>query len=319
MMAKGIWVVVDQRDGKVRKVTFELLSAAAKTGEEVTAVLMGKGVSGLAAELGKFGADKVLVAEGDVFANYNTGAYVVQAAAMVKEYDPAVILFGHTSLGKDMAARLAQKLEVGMATDVIAMELSGDKGVFTRPVYAGKAFQKIEVSGAPVMATIRAGVNEVVESNKAGAVVNAAVAATDADVYQKIVSFEATVSSRPELTEAEVVVSGGRGCKGPEGFKFIEELADLLGAGVGGSRAAIDSGWLGHEYQVGQTGKVVNPNLYVAAGISGAIQHLAGMSSSKFIAAINTDPEAPIFNVADMGVVGDLFKVIPVAVAELKK
>jgi electron transfer flavoprotein alpha subunit len=318
-MAKGTWVVVDQRDGKIRKVAFELLSEAQKFGDEVSAVVIGKGVEGLAPELAKYGADKVIVADDDVFANYNTGAYVAQMAAMIKEYDPAVILFGHTSMGKDLAARLAQKLEVGMATDCVAVEISGGKGIFTRPIYAGKAFAKVQLEGAPILATIRAGVMEVKESNKAGAVVKAAVAATAADVYQTFKEFIPSVSTRPELTEADVVVSGGRGMKGPEGVKVIEELADLLGAAVGGSRAAIDSGWLGHEYQVGQTGKVVNPTLYIAAGISGAIQHLAGMSSSKFIAAINTDPEAPIFGVADFGVVGDLFKVIPVVVAELKK
>jgi len=273
----------------------------------------------LAAELGKFGADQVLIADDDIFANYNTGAYVAQMVAMVKEYDPAVILFGHTSMGKDLAARLAQKLEVGMATDCVAAEISGGKGMFTRAIYAGKVLAKVEVGCTPVMATIRAGVMEVAESGKAGAAVKVAVAASAADVYQNVKEFIASVSTRPELTEADVVVSGGRGLKGPEGVKVIEELADLLGAAVGGSRASIDTGWLGHEYQVGQTGKVVNPNLYIAAGISGAIQHLAGMSSSKFIAAVNTDPEAPIFSVTDLGVVGDLFKVIPVVSAELKK
>ncbi len=318
-MAKGTWVVVDQRDGKIRKVTFELLGAAQGFGEEVCAVVIGSGVQGLAAELGKFGADKVLVADDAVFANYNTGAYVAQMAAMIKEYDPATVLFGHTSMGKDLAARLAQKLELGMATDCVAAEIAGGKGVFTRAIYAGKVLAKVAVESVPVMATIRAGVMELSESGKAGEVVNAAVVATAADVYQDVKEFVATVSSRPELTEADVVVSGGRGLKGPDGVKILEELADLLGAAVGGSRASIDSGWLGHEYQVGQTGKVVNPNLYIAAGISGAIQHLAGMSSSKFIAAINTDTEAPIFSVSDLGVVGDLFKVIPVVTAELKK
>ncbi|NLB19129.1 MAG: electron transfer flavoprotein subunit alpha/FixB family protein, partial [Syntrophomonadaceae bacterium] len=204
-MAKGTWVVVDQRDGKIRKVTFELLSAAQSYGEEVSAVLIGKGVEGLAAELGKFGADQVLIADDDIFANYNTGAYVAQMAAMIKEYDPAVVLFGHTSMGKDLAARLAQKLEVGMATDCIAAEISGGKGVFTRAVYAGKVVAKVEVSDTPVMATIRAGVMEVAESGKAGAVTKAAVAATAADVYQTIKEFVASVSTRPELTEAEVV------------------------------------------------------------------------------------------------------------------
>jgi electron transfer flavoprotein alpha subunit len=218
-----------------------------------------------------------------------------------------------------MASRLAQKLDAGLATDAVAAQISAGKGIFTRAIYAGKALAKVEVTGSPVLATIRPGVWEVGSTAGAGAVVKAAVAASAADVYQVAKSFVATVSARPDLAEAAVVVSGGRGCKGPEGIKLVEQLADLLGAAVGGSRASIDSGWLGHELQVGQTGKVVLPNLYVACGISGAIQHLAGMSSSKFIAAINTDTEAPIFGVSDFGVVADLFKVIPVLCTELKK
>jgi electron transfer flavoprotein alpha subunit len=238
---------------------------------------------------------------------------------MIAEYQPNAVLFAHTFNGRDFASRLAQKLEAGLATDAIAAEITAGKGVFTRAIYAGKALAKVEVTTSPILATIRAGVMEVAEAAGAGAVVKPAIAATDADVYQSIKSFVPTVSARPDLTEAEVVVSGGRGCKGPDGIKLVEQLADMLGAAVGGSRASIDSGWLGHELQVGQTGKVVNPNLYIAAGISGAIQHLAGMSSSKFIAAINTDPEAPIFNVSDFGVVSDLFKVIPALCTELKK
>ena len=296
-----------------------MISKAKTFGDEVSAVVFGKGVEGQAAEYAKYGADKVYVVEGDVFANYNTGAFVAQMAAMIQEYAPNAILFAHTFNGRDFASRLAQKLEVGLATDVIDAEISAGKGLFTRAIYAGKALAKVEITTSPILATVRAGVFEVVEGAAAGEVVKPAVAATDADVYQVVKSFEPTVSARPELTEADVVVSGGRGCKGPEGIQIVEQLADLLGAALGGSRASIDSGWLGHELQVGQTGKVVNPNLYVAAGISGAIQHLAGMSSSKFIAAINTDPEAPIFNVADFGVVGDLFKVVPLLCEELKK
>jgi electron transfer flavoprotein alpha subunit len=315
----GTWVFVDQREGSIRKVTYEMISEAKKFGGEVAAVVFGKGVEGQAAEFAKYGADKVYVADDDIFAAYNTGAYVAQIVTMINEFSPNAILFGHTMNGRDMASRLAQKLDAGLATDAIAAEISDGKGVFSRAIYAGKVIAKVEVTGAPVLATIRAGVWEVVEAAGAGAVIKVAVTATAADVYQVAKEFVPTVSARPELTEAAVVVSGGRGCKGPDGIKVVEELADLLGAALGGSRASIDSGWLGHELQVGQTGKVVCPGLYVACGISGAIQHLAGMSSSKFIAAINTDTEAPIFSVADFGVVGDLFKVVPLLCAELKK
>lgn len=315
----GTWVFVEQKDGNIRKVTFEMLSEAKKFGDEVSAVVFGKGVEALAPEFAKYGADKVYVADDDIFADYNTGAYVTQMAAMIAEYKPNAIMFAHTFNGRDFASRLAQKLEAGLATDVIKAEISAGKGLFTRAIYAGKVLAKVEVTTDPILATIRSGVFEVAEGAGAGEVVKPAIAATAADVYQTIKEFVPTVSARPELTEAPVVVSGGRGCKGPDGIKIVEELADLLGAALGGSRASIDSGWLGHELQVGQTGKVVNPNLYIACGISGAIQHLAGMSSSKFIAAINTDPEAPIFNVSDFGVVGDLFKVVPLTVEELKK
>jgi len=315
----GTWIVVEQRDGNIRKVTFEMLSEAKKLGDEVSAVVFGKGVEGLASEFAKYGADKVYVVDDDMFAEYNTGAYVAQLAAMIAEYSPNAVLFAHTFNGRDFASRIAQKLEAGLATDAIAMEISAGKGVFTRAIYAGKAIAQVEVVASPVMATIRAGVGEVVETGGAGEVVKAAIAASAADIYQIIKEFIPTVSARPDLAEAETVVSGGRGCKGPDGIKLVEELADLLGAALGGSRASIDSGWLGHELQVGQTGKVVCPNLYIACGISGAIQHLAGMSSSKYIAAINTDTEAPIFSVSDFGVVADLFKVIPSLVTELKK
>lgn len=315
----GTWVFVEQRDGNIRKVTFEMISEAKKFGEEVSAVVFGKGVEALAPEFAKYGADKVYAVDADVFANYNTGAFVAQMAAMIAEFNPNAVLFAHTFGGRDFASRLAQKLEVGLATDAIDLDISAGKGVFTRAIYAGKAISKVEVTTSPILATVRPGVCEVVENAGAGEVVKPAVAATDADVYQVIKEFVPTVSARPDLSEADAVVSGGRGCKGPDGIKLVEELADLLGAGVGGSRASIDSGWLGHELQVGQTGKVVNPNLYIACGISGAIQHLAGMSSSKFITAINTDPEAPIFGVADFGVVGDLFKVVPLLIDELKK
>ncbi|MGI5912064.1 MAG: electron transfer flavoprotein subunit alpha/FixB family protein [Syntrophomonadaceae bacterium] len=315
----GTWVFVEQRDGNIRKVTFEMLSEAKKFGDEVSAVIFGKGIKGLAPEFAKYGADKVYVVEDDVLADYNTGAYVAQIVAMINEFKPNAVLFAHSVNGRDLASRLAQKLELGLATDVIAAEITAGKGLFTRAIYAGKAIAKVEVNGNPVLATIRPGVFDMNEAAAAGTLVEPAVAASAGDVYQVVKEFKPTISSRPDLSEAEIVVSGGRGCKGPDGIKIVEQLADLLGAALGGSRASVDSGWLGHELQVGQTGKVVNPNLYVACGISGAIQHLAGMSSSKYIAVINTDTEAPIFNVADFGVVGDLFKVVPQLINELQK
>jgi electron transfer flavoprotein alpha subunit len=218
-----------------------------------------------------------------------------------------------------LAPRTAQKLEAGLVTDCTAVEFDGGKLTFTRPIYAGKAFAKVNVDTAPVMATIRANIYDLTEAPKSPEVIKADVAVSDADMYQNVKEFIATVSSRPELTEANYVVSGGRGAKGPEGFVMLGELADIFGAAVGASRAAVDSGWIDNQYQVGQTGKVVNPILYVAAGISGAIQHVAGMSSSKNIVAINKDPEAAIFNVSDFGIVGDMHAVIPEVIKLLKK
>lgn len=318
-MAKGTWVVVDQRDGKIRKVSLELISKARDFGDEVAAVIMGQGIEGLAAEAGKAGADKVYIVDDAKFAQYNTGAYAAQLAAMVKKYDPATIIFGHTAMGKDLAPRTAQKLDAGLVTDCTDVEVDGGKLTFVRPIYAGKAFAKVNVDSTPVMATIRANIFDVADAGKTPEVIKADIAVSDADLYQTVKEFIATVSSRPELTEANFVVSGGRGAKGPEGFKMLEELADIFGAAVGASRAAVDSGWIDNQYQVGQTGKVVNPVLYVAAGISGAIQHVAGMSSSKNIVAINKDPEAPIFSIADFGIVGDMHAVIPEMIKQLKK
>lgn len=318
-MAKGTWVVVDQRDGKIRKVSLELISKALEFGDEVAAVILGQGIDGLAAEAGKAGADKVYLADDAKFAQYNTGAFAAQVAALAKKYEPANILFGHSAMGKDLAPRVAQKLDAGLATDCTNVECNGGKLTFVRPIYAGKAFAKVSCNVAPAMGTIRANIFDVKEAGKSPEVIKADVAVSDADMYQTVKQFIATVSSRPELTEANYVVAGGRGAKGVEGFKMLEELADIFGAAVGASRAAVDSGWIDTQYQVGQTGKVVNPILYVAAGISGAIQHVAGMSSSKNIVSINKDPEAPIFSISDFGVVGDMFAVIPAMIKELKK
>ncbi|MFZ5651540.1 MAG: electron transfer flavoprotein subunit alpha/FixB family protein [Bacillota bacterium] len=323
-MAKGIWVYVEQRDGKVKKVTYELLSAGRKVadslGEELCAVLPGKGVAGLAAALGEYGADKVFVLESDALEKYTTDGYANAVAELARQNEPAAILMGCTVAGRDLAAQVAQKLGTGLMTDCVDMALESGQLVFTRPIYAGKAFVKAACPEArPVMATIRPNVLAIegTQPGRAAEVVGAA--ASTGDIRQVIKDIVLQVSTRPELTEADVIVSGGRGMKGPENFKLLEDLADALGAAVGASRAAVDAGWKSHSFQVGQTGKTVSPVLYIACGISGAIQHLAGMSSSKCIVAINKDPEANIFKVADYGIVGDLFEVVPLLTEEFKK
>ncbi|SFR07942.1 electron transfer flavoprotein subunit alpha/FixB family protein [Desulfoscipio geothermicus] len=321
-MAKGIWVFAEQRDGQIKKVTFELLSEGRKIadqlGEELGAVLLGNGVADLAASLGEYGADKVYVADSDALENYTTDGYTNVIADLVKQYAPSVLLMGCTVTGRDLAAQVAQRLETGLMTDCTGMEIADGQLVFTRPIYAGKAIVKAACPEArPVMATIRPNTFAVQAGAKEAEIIN--VTPNTGNIRQVIKDIVRQVSERPELTEADIIVSGGRGMKGPENFKLLEELADVLGAAVGASRAAVDAGWIPQSFQVGQTGKTVSPVLYIACGISGAIQHLAGMSSAKCIVAINKDEEANIFKVADYGIVGDLFEVVPILKEELKK
>jgi electron transfer flavoprotein alpha subunit len=321
-MAKGIWVFAEQREGQIKKVTLELLSEGRKLadqlGEELGAVLVGKDVAGLADALGEYGADKVYVVENDALENYTTDGYTNAVADLIKQYEPNAFLLGCTVTGRDLAAQVAQRLQTGLMTDCTGMEIADGQLVFTRPIYAGKAIVKAACPEArPVMATIRPNTFAAEANAKTPEVVK--VDANAGDIRQVIKDIVRQVSERPELTEADIIVSGGRGMKGPENFKILEELADVLGAAVGASRAAVDAGWVPHSFQVGQTGKTVSPVLYIACGISGAIQHLAGMSSAKCIVAINKDEEANIFKVADYGIVGDLFEVVPILKEELKK
>jgi len=321
-MAKGIWVFAEQRDGNIKKVTYELLSAGRKIadslGEELCAVLAGKDIAGAAAALGEYGADKVYVLESDALANYTTDGYANAIADLAKQNSPGTILIGCTTFGKDLAAAVAQKLSTGLLTDCVGMELDNGQIVFTRPIYAGKAFVKAVCPDArPVMATIRPNVLAVEQAARTAKIVN--VTPNTGDIRQIVKEVNIQVSSRPELTEADIIVSGGRGMKGPENYKTLEELADVLNAAVGASRAAVDAGWVPASMQVGQTGKTVSPVLYIACGISGAIQHMAGMSSSKCIVAVNKDPEAPFAKTADYFVEGDLFQVVPKLTEEIKK
>jgi electron transfer flavoprotein alpha subunit len=322
-MAKGVWIVAEQRDGALRKVSFEIASTARKLadelGDEVCAILLGSGVEGLTSELGKYGADKVYVADDAVFEPYSTDAYATAVAKVVKENDPAILLLAGSVLGKDLSTRLVGKLATGMASDCVELKIEGGKLIATRPMYAGKAFSEVSISGSPQMAQLRPNVFPADENAKAGEVVKFDAGVGAGDIKAKVVDVQKDTSGKVDLTEAEIIVSGGRGMKGPENYNILEELADVLGATVGASRAAVDAGWRPQSDQVGQTGKVVSPNLYIACGISGAIQHLAGMSSSKFIVAVNKDPDAPIFARADYGVVDDLFKVVPELTAAAKK
>lgn len=322
-MAKGVMIVAEQRDGALRKISLELASTARKladqTGDEVSAILLGSGIEGLAAELGKYGVDKVFVGDNAALEPYITEAHADVVAKIVKENDPAILLLGASAQGKDLSARVAAKLATGLATDCTDVKIDGGKFVAIRPLYAGKCVGEIEFTSTPAMASLRPNVFTAVENAKAGAVVKVDAAVDAAAIKSKVVEVQKDTSGKVDLTEANVIVSGGRGMKDAEGFAILEALADVLKANVGASRAAVDAGWRLQKDQVGQTGKVVSPNLYIACGISGAIQHLAGMSSSKCIVAINKDPEAPIFTKADYGVVDDLFKVVPELTAACKK
>jgi electron transfer flavoprotein alpha subunit len=320
-MAKGVFVIAEQRDGALRKVSFELASAARKladqTGDEVSAILLGSGIEGLAAELGKFGVDKVFVGDNAALEPYVTEAHAQVVAKILKDNDAAIALFGASVQGKDLSARVAAKLAGGLATDCTDVKIDGGKLVATRPMYAGKCFGEVVFNTTPAMASLRPNVFAAVENAKAGAVTKVDVAVDG--VKSKVLEVQKDTSGKVDLTEANIIVSGGRGMKGPDEYKILEELADVLKGTVGASRAAVDAGWRPQKDQVGQTGKVVSPNLYIACGISGAIQHLAGMSSSKCIVAINKDAEAPIFTKADFGVVDDLFKVVPELTNACKK
>ena len=322
-MAKGVWIVAEQRDGALRKVSFELASTARKLadalGEEVAAVLCGAGVEAMAAELGKYGVDKVYVADNPALEPYTTDAHAAAIAKVVKENDPAILLLAASAQGKDLSPALVGKLATGMATDCTDVKIDGGKLVAVRPMYAGKCFGEVAIDTFPQMASLRPNVFTIVECAKAGEVVKFDPGLDAAALKTKVAEIQKEASGKIDVSEANIIVSGGRGMKGPEGYGILEELAALLGAAVGASRAAVDAGWRPQSDQVGQTGKVVSPNLYIACGISGAIQHLAGMSSSKYIVAINKDNEAPIFAKADYGVVDDLFKVVPALTAECKK
>ncbi|QQE80296.1 electron transfer flavoprotein subunit alpha/FixB family protein [Alicyclobacillus sp. SO9] len=322
-MAKNVLVVADIRNGKLRNVTHEMIGGALAiaAGGEVSVALIGESVSGLAEGLGNLGADKVYAVESDSLKDYTPAAYRKALMEVYNTASPEVILLAHSAVGKDLAPMIAMRLGTGQVSDVVGMEVEGDELVFTRPIYAGKAFTKVTVNSTPVVATIRPNNLPPAEAGKgkAGSVENLDVSFEQADLNTVIQEIIKKTSTGVDLTEAKIIVSGGRGVKSKEGFEPLQELADVLGAAVGASRGACDAEYCDYSLQIGQTGKVVTPDLYIACGISGAIQHLAGMSNSKVIVAVNKDPEAPIFQVADYGIVGDLFEVVPLMTKALKE
>jgi electron transfer flavoprotein alpha subunit len=321
-LSETILTFAEQRDGKLRRPSLEAVSEARRLadvqGGTVVSVLVGAGVRRLAEELASFGADRVFVYDDPGFAAYATESYARALAQSIVEAKPGVVLLAFTAVGKDLAPRVAGRVGAGLASDCVALSIADGRLEARRPMYAGKAFALVRWEGSPQMATLRANVFTLGQPDPARkAEVVAATVATDSRA--RVREVRAAEGGTVELTEAQVVVSGGRGLKGPEHFHLVAELAEALGGAVGASRAVVDDGWVDHQLQVGQTGKTVSPNLYVACGISGAIQHLAGMSSSRVIVAINKDPDAPIFKVANYGIVGDVFDVLPRVTAAAKQ
>jgi electron transfer flavoprotein alpha subunit len=318
-MSKNVLVIAEQFEGAFRKVTFEALSVgrqiAEQLGGQLHAVALGSQIESSLDQLGQFGAAGILVADDPGLAEYTGDAYLQVAAEAINKTEPFLVILGATTQGKELAARLSARLDAALATDCIALKAEGGHIMATRSMYGGKILADVELIGEPVIASIRPNTFPAKEAAAAGTVEKLDV--TVGEPRTKVLGKQLE-TGKVELTEADVVVSGGRGMGGPD-YAIIEALASTLGGAVGASRSAVDEGWRSPSDQVGQTGKTVSPNLYIACGISGAIQHLAGMSSSKVIAAINKDLEAPIFTKADYGIVGDLFEVVPALNDKIKK
>ncbi|UTR11310.1 electron transfer flavoprotein subunit alpha/FixB family protein [Evansella sp. LMS18] len=320
-MSKKVLVIGEVRDGAFRNVSFEAIAAAKEISAdgEIVGVVLGENVSGLANEMIHYGADKVLTVESDKLADYTPEGYSQALQTVIEQEDPEGIILGHTAIGKDVSPKIAARIGSGLVSDAVGIEAAGEEVIFTRPIYSGKAFEKVVVKDGIVFATIRPNNIPALEKDesRSGDVQSVDVDIKDLNTIIKDVVRNTT--SGVDLSEASVIVAGGRGLKSEENFDILQELADVLGAAVGASRGACDAEYCDYALQIGQTGKVVTPDLYIAVGISGAIQHVAGMSNSKIIVAINKDPEAEIFQIADYGIVGDLFDIVPKLTEEFKK
>ncbi len=320
-LTNEVWVYVEKNGKKIRKVSLELMGIGKQISESIKGKLCAVSIGhSIAEQLVEYGVDKEYLGEISSILEESTDVHTDIITKLALNYKPRIILIGSTIRGKELAARVAQNLKTGLASDCIDINVDDSNLVFTRPLYAGKVMAQVTIpDSAPVMATIRPNVFPL-RNNYTGMTAELVVVPSEkVSIRQTVKDTILQVGSRPELLEANIIVSGGRGLKAPENFKILEELADVLGASIGATRAAVDSGWAPHRLQVGQTGKTVSPVLYIACGISGAMQHLAGMGSSKCIIAINKDPEANIFKAADYGIVGDLLEVVPLLTSEFRK
>ncbi len=319
-MANKILVFIEQRNSKIKKASLETAFKGSQLAKElnipVEAVIIGDSIKSAGA-IGNYGITKLYHIKNEALANYSTTAYSKALTEFIRENQSGIILFPNTAMGKDLAPFVAAKLDSGLAMDCVELNISEGNLKATRPVYAGKALLDIELNGEFKIFTLRPNVFAISETSSDEAEV-VEVSPSEIDLGCKVIELKKS-EGKLDVAEADIIVSGGRGMKGPENFGMIEEMAELLNGACGASRAVVDAGWRPHSEQVGQTGKTVSPNLYIAIGISGAIQHLAGMSSSKYIVAINKDKEAPIFQVADYGIAGDAFEIVPKLIEELKK
>ncbi|MDD2413637.1 MAG: electron transfer flavoprotein subunit alpha/FixB family protein [Eubacteriaceae bacterium] len=326
---KDLWVFIEtNEDGSAKNVGIELLTPgkelAAKQGGKLVAVVIGKAVDSAVKTVSEHGADQVIAVDGDAFKSYSTDAYAIALTTLITKYGPTSMLIGATNNGRDLGPRVSCRLKTGLTADCTQLGIDDETGnvVWTRPAFGGNLMARIMCPDhRPQLGTVRPGVFKKSEPGEAKAeVINETVAVTKEQIRTEVVEIINDMAGEVvNLEEADIIVTGGGGVGGPEGFAPVRELAEALGATVGASRAAVDAGWIQHAHQVGQTGKTVAPKLYIACGVSGAIQHLAGMSGSDCIVAINKDPDAPIFDVADYGVVGDLFQVLPVLTEAIKK
>jgi len=319
---RTILVFAEQRDGKLKRSVLECLALARELagsgGGSIHAVLLGAGVASLAGELKEHGASRIHLADSETFRLPTNETYVAALAAVCAESGSPLVLFPASAMGRDLAPRLAARIDAAFVAECLSLSTRAEGYTAKKSMLGGKVFATLDISGAgPVVVTMKPGAHAASPAPAAGAV--AALSPVAVDARARIVGLAAGGGDGVDLQEADVVVSGGRGLKGPENFHLVESLAKAIGGAVGASRAIVDAGWVAHHHQVGQTGVTVNPKLYIACGISGAIQHLAGMRGSGCIVAINKDPEAPIFKVADYGLVGDAFEILPLLTEEIRR